>query len=54
MHEYPDSTLADTLRAAGVPRILTTRTDGTVVYVALDDAGELVEVNPAAELRDAR
>lgn len=43
---YTDPTLAETLRATGAPRILTTREDGTVVYVALDDDGELVEVQP--------
>lgn len=47
--DYTDSTLADTLRATGAPRILTTRRDGSTCYVALDDAGELVEVDPTEE-----
>jgi hypothetical protein len=42
--EYADSTLIATLQATGAPRILTTRLDGEVVYVALDEAGQLVEV----------
>lgn len=43
-HSYSDATLVETLRTTGVPRILTTRTDGAAVYVALDDDGNLVEV----------
>lgn len=43
---YTDPTLRETLRATGAPRILTTRRDGTTCYVALNDAGELVEVDP--------
>jgi hypothetical protein len=46
-HEgYPDTTLAETLRQTGAPRILTARRDGTAVYVALDADGKLVEVSP--------
>ncbi|MFL2002008.1 hypothetical protein [Microbacterium sp. A1-JK] len=41
---YTDPTLIDTLRATGAPRILTDRKDGTVVYVALDGDGNLIEV----------
>ncbi|MBD8218192.1 hypothetical protein IFU40_06040 [Microbacterium sp. CFBP 13617] len=44
-NDYTDPTLLETLRDTGAPRILTTRTDGTTVYVALGDAGELVEVD---------
>lgn len=43
---YADEHLVETLQRTGAPRILTTRRDGTVVYVALDDAGDLVEVDP--------
>ena len=45
--DYIDSTLVETLRATGAPRILTTRHDGTTCSVALNDAGELVEVDPS-------
>lgn len=45
--DYTDPTLIDTLRETGAPRILTTRHDGTTCYVALNDAGELVEVDPS-------
>lgn len=41
---YTDPTLIETLHNTGAPRILTTRKDGQVVYVALDDAGNLTEV----------
>lgn len=43
--DYVDETLADTLRTTGAPRILTTRRNGEVVYVALNDDGGLVEVD---------
>lgn len=46
MSDYPDETLKATL-LSGVPRILTTRQDGVAVYVALNDAGDLVEVEPS-------
>lgn len=46
-NDYTDETLVDTLRATGTPRILTTRRDGAVVYVALNGDGELVEVDPS-------
>ncbi len=50
-NDYTDTTLVETLRATGAPRILTTRRDDTVVYVALDGDGEtLVEVDPAEAL----
>jgi len=42
--DYDDTTLVETLRSTAAPRILTTRKDGEVVYVALDDAGNLTEV----------
>lgn len=45
-NRFIDPTLAETLRETGAPRILTARADGTPVYVALDDAGELIEVTP--------
>ena len=46
-HEYTDETLLETLKETGAPRILTTRKDGTVVYVALGFDGErLMEVDP--------
>lgn len=44
--DYIDTTLIETLRATGAPRILTTRRDGTTCYVALDGSGGLVEVDP--------
>jgi len=45
-YEYNDTTLLETLKSTDVPRILTDRVDGTVVYVALSDDGEsLVEVD---------
>lgn len=50
--EYTDDTLVWTLQSTGLPRILTTRIDGTVVYVALDENGELVEVDPTEEDHD--
>lgn len=43
--EYTDPTLVGTLHATGAPRILTARKDGTVVYVALDGDGNLIEVS---------
>lgn len=45
MYTYTDPDLLDTLKNEDVPRILTSRTDGTAVYVALSEDGEsLVEV----------
>lgn len=49
-NDYTDPTLAETLRSTGAPRILTTRRDVTTCYVALDDAGDLVEVDPSKEV----
>ncbi|MBQ9917348.1 MAG: hypothetical protein IJO71_09130 [Microbacterium sp.] len=49
-NDYIDPNLIDTLRETGTPRILTARHDGTTCYVALDDAGELVEVDPSETL----
>lgn len=44
-HTYIDPDLLETLKTVDVPRILTARTDGTVVYVALGDDGDsLIEV----------
>lgn len=52
-HTYSDPTLLETLKAVGVPRILTSREDGTVVYVALSEDGEsLVEVDIDKEVQD--
>lgn len=46
-HDYTDETLLETLKETGAPRILTMRTDGTAVYVALSPSGNsLTEVNP--------
>lgn len=47
--EYPDPDLKAALSApGGPPAILTTREDGTPVYVTLDASGELVEEDPNA------
>ncbi|UDL15931.1 hypothetical protein QEH42_gp287 [Microbacterium phage Pumpernickel] len=47
MYEYNDDTLLYTLQHNDVPRILTDRKDGTVVYVALNETGDgLIEVAP--------
>lgn len=43
-NDYTDPTLVETLHATGAPRILTTRRDGTTVYVALDLESKLIEV----------
>lgn len=49
-NDFADPTLAATLRATGAPRILTTRRDGSTCYVALNDTGDLVEVDPSETL----
>ncbi|WP_367147231.1 hypothetical protein AB0870_08415 [Microbacterium proteolyticum] len=49
-NNFPDPTLTETLRETGAPRILTIRHDGSTCYVALNDAGELVEADPAETL----
>ncbi|QIG57880.1 hypothetical protein SEA_PAULODIABOLI_192 [Microbacterium phage PauloDiaboli] len=46
-YPYEDDTLLYTLQTTGVPRILTTRKDGEVVYVELSvDGNDLVEIDP--------
>lgn len=50
-YNYTDDTLLYTLKETGVPRILTTRLDGEVVYVELSaDGNDLVEVVPEDEV----
>lgn len=52
-YSYTDDTLLYTLQTTGVPRILTTRKDGEVVYVALsEDGNDLVEVVPEEDPED--
>ncbi|URP22216.1 hypothetical protein SEA_BIG4_183 [Microbacterium phage Big4] len=49
-YPYTDDTLFYTLKESGVPRILTTRKDGEVVYVELSEDGKgLTEVDPEAD-----
>ena len=49
-YPYLDDTLLYTLQTTGVPRILTERKDGEVVYVGLsEDGNSLVEIAPDEE-----
>lgn len=50
--QFPDQTLAETLRITGAPVILTVNEHGVPCYVGLDETGELVLVSPENDRGD--
>lgn len=49
--QFPDTTLAETLRTTGLPVILTTDADGAPCYVKLDKSGAVVRADVAEDRR---
>lgn len=43
--QFPDASLAETLRATGLPMILTSDTEGVPCYVKLDEHGAVVRAD---------